>query len=169
MLGKVPQAVWADKRSRCLLMFFAKDHRGCASLDIAQFADENLPTKIPAQAKHGTGHLIALVERSIGRANVRPWTAAHPFGSPLDTNGRVLGVLLDLVIFVGELFGCVQLSYGFIDMFHGGDPVSAPLTTGVFEVIASALQGVTGCVDFGRDVALRSTGEKGCGWGSNHE
>jgi hypothetical protein len=64
----------------------------------------------------------------------------------------VIPALLDVVMFVRELFCLIQLSDSFVDVFHGGHAVSAPFSAGVFEVVAGTLQGTTGSVDFGRDV-----------------
>jgi len=50
------------------------------------------------------------------------------------------------------------------DMVHGGDPVSAPLPTGVLEFVVSVLQRAPGGFDFGGHVLLcrfRKQGDSG--------
>jgi hypothetical protein len=83
--------------------------------------------------------------------------------------GARFGTLLDLVMFVGELFSFAQLPEGFIDVFHGGDAVTTPFSAGVFEIVAGALQRMTSSVDLARHVALRSAGKECGGWGRDHE
>jgi hypothetical protein len=59
------------------------------------------------------------------------------------------------MMFARELFGLIQLSDSFVDVFHGCYAVSAPFSAGVFEIIAGSLQGTTGGIDFGRHVLWR--------------
>jgi hypothetical protein len=65
------------------------------------------------------------------------------------------GALLDFVMFVREFFCLIQFSESFVDVFHSGNPVSTPLSAGVFEVVAGSFQSTTGGVDFGRYILLR--------------
>ena len=72
--------------------------------------------------------------------------------------------LLHVVVFAGPLLGLIQFAEGLLDVVHGGDPVSAPLSTGVLEFVVSVLQRAPGVLHFGGHVPLcrlRKQGDSG--------
>jgi hypothetical protein len=81
---------------------------------------------------------------------------------------RILLLLLHVVMFSGEPFCLVQFPDSFVDVFHGCDAVASPFSASVLEVVAGALQAVTGSVDLGRYVALRGAWVQAGGWRDDH-